>query len=76
MNNTLKLPHAMSNCPTAWINFFEECCHGGPKDDKGDVTVEFINEKLLPYQARYDEPTTSLVFNSEGSLAWFYLQWG
>lgn len=75
MNNVVKLQHAMIHCPTAWINFFESCCIDGPRDDKGDVTVEYINRALNPWHCKYDEATTSLVFETEGAMAWFYLKW-
>lgn len=75
MNNTMKLAYAMNHCPPAWINFFDECCANGPKDEKGDVTVEYINQQLKPWQGKYNESSESLVFETDGALSWFYLRW-
>lgn len=75
MNYTIKLPFSMNSCPAAWQNFFEHNCSGGPVDEHGDITVEYINQQLEDWGGKYDPPTTSLVFSNEGALAWFVLAW-
>ena len=65
----------MANCPISWQNFFHNECHDGPGDTYGDIYTWYIDEKLLPYNAKYIDDKEYIEFDTEANLTLFLLRW-
>ena len=46
-----------------------------PANSFGDVYVWYIDEKLLPYNARYNDDKEYIEFGTEQDLTAFLLRW-
>ena len=74
---TIPLAGAMSRCPECWINFYARELLDGPRDRNGDVTADWINQKVAKYRARYVVDKTYwglLEFDTEQDMMFFKLK--
>ena len=79
MSYRVNLTQSMVTCPPAWQRFVDTELMSGPRDRYGDIKVEYINEKLKTYGARFDPGSssrqTAVVFDSEANKAFWLLRW-
>lgn len=74
---TIPLAGSMIRCPDCWINFFARELLGGPEDENGDVTADWINQQISKYHGQYivNENNWGLLeFESEQALMLFKLK--
>ena len=76
MNHSIKLTWFLITSPNSWQNFCEHIVDDATLDKNGFVQ-EYVNDKLAPYNAKYDSSSVPprIVFETESDKVMWVLKW-